>query len=116
MKSRLGREYVGGAPNADGNQCRCILVRFSSLSIGAPMRIAGAVIVGSSTRTTGVREPKSEIEEGTTGETREMCGCEDFQLNKFSAMARKQAIALTTPVNEFYKKGCQEKSSASTGG
>jgi len=79
MKSRLGREYVGGAPNADGNQCRCILVRFSSLSIGAPMRIAGAVIVGSSTRTTGVREPKSEIEEGTTGETREMCGCEDFQ-------------------------------------
>ena len=27
-----------------------------------------------------------------------------------------QAIALKAPVNEFYKKGCQEKSSASTGG
>jgi hypothetical protein len=27
-----------------------------------------------------------------------------------------QAITLTIPVNEFYKKGCQEKNSASTGG
>ena len=27
-----------------------------------------------------------------------------------------QAISLRTPVNEFYKKGCQEKSSTSTGG
>jgi hypothetical protein len=27
-----------------------------------------------------------------------------------------QAIALRTQVNEFYKKGCQEKTSASTGG
>jgi hypothetical protein len=26
-----------------------------------------------------------------------------------------QAITLTTPVNEFYKKECQEKSSALTG-
>jgi hypothetical protein len=29
---------------------------------------------------------------------------------------RRCTVALTTPVNEFYKKGCQEKTSASTGG
>jgi len=45
-KARQKREYVGSALNAGGNQCRCILVRSSSLSICVQMNIVRAVIVG----------------------------------------------------------------------
>jgi hypothetical protein len=86
MKSHLGRGYVGGAPNVGGNRCRCILVRFSSLSICAQMNTAGAVIVGSSTRTTHALEPKSEVKRGILTKRKSCAAARAFNRNKYSAM------------------------------
>jgi hypothetical protein len=87
MKSRLRREYVGSVPNVGGNRCRCILVKFSNLSICAQMTIAGAVIIGTSTRTTHAPEPKSEVKTGILTKRKSCAAARAFSRNKYYAMA-----------------------------